>query len=584
VHNCLPDLATLLVFLLNFAIFLVPGFAVAMATSVRREISPVQSIILLLVTSATLGYLAFWIYFESKQVGRIFSFASVVIGAIILILALIRSPRPRVLARTLAVPLGCTAVVGICYISLFYLFSDPLRSGADLGARRFFTGLRPGDNLVPLIFARKIYEGEPLKPFCCGDWLSSDRPPLQAGMFLFQLPFKIYGGVDFNYQLLSTALQCFWVCGVWALLNSLRTPALRVKQVLGFLIFSDFLFYNSVYVWPKLLAATFTLFVIAIFFESWISDRRFTYLQIALASGSFSLAIMAHPGSIFSFPVFLFLLISKRKLLGVRQCALAGVLTAFFVLPWMAYRKFYDPPGNRLLKMHFAAISTIDSRSTWQTIKDAYRERDLVTILRLKRSNLYTLIGPKLFDGLGLTAISVSPWRLNQRAAEATRIAQREYIWNAVGVLNVGWLAALISFTRKTRTKSPLPHGALLLIAAVINLIVWALIIFGPSQTVTTHSSYADILLLSIGLLGILLTLPRFAILSLFLMQIFNFFVVWVFARPYPLGSPQPAAIGAGLQLPFLVVGAGCAMAFAWHFGRSYIERVPPLGNQGLEV
>ena len=238
-----------------------------MATSVRREISPVQSIILLLVATGTLGYLAFWIYFESKQVGRIFSFASIVIAAITLILALIRSPRPRVLARTPAVPLGYTALVGICYISLFYLFSEPLRSGADLGARRLFTGLRPGDNLVPLIFARKIYECEPLGPFCCGDWLSSDRPPLQAGMFLFQLPFKIYGGVDFNYQLLSTALQCFWACGVWALLNALRTPWVRVKQVLGFLIFSGFLFYNSVYVWPKLLAATFTLFVIAIFRE-----------------------------------------------------------------------------------------------------------------------------------------------------------------------------------------------------------------------------------------------------------------------------------------------------------------------------
>src|SRR5207302_1636266 len=189
---------------------------------------------------------------------------------------------------------------------------------------------------------------------------------------------------------------------------------------------------------------------------------------------------------------------------------LGGVLIAFFVLPWMAYQKFYDPPGNRLLKMHLAAVSTIDSRSTWQTIKDAYRQRDLATILRLKRSNVSTLIGPKLFDGLGLTAIGVSPLRLNQQAAEATRIAQREYIWNALGVLNVGWLAVLISFSRKKRAKSPICHSALLLIAAVINLMAWVLTIYGPGQTVTTHSSYADILLLSVGLIGFLLTLPRF--------------------------------------------------------------------------
>jgi hypothetical protein len=54
---------------------------------------------------------------------------------------------------------------------------------------------------------------------------------------------------------------------------------------------------------------------------------------------------------------------------------------------------------------------------------------------------------------------------------------------------------------------------------------------FGPGATVTTHSSYADILLLSVGLLGWILTLPRYAVAVVFLLQAVNLLVVWVLPR-----------------------------------------------------
>ncbi len=145
----------------------------------------------------------------------------------------------------------------------FSLFSNPFDSGADVANLRFFDSARPGDNLIPLFFAEKIYAHQPVSPICCGDWLSSDRPPLQAGIFLLQRPLRLLGSVGLQYQLVGTVLQCLWICGVWTLLRALEAPAQRIRQVLGFLIFSGFLFYNSVYVWPKLLAATLVLFVLA---------------------------------------------------------------------------------------------------------------------------------------------------------------------------------------------------------------------------------------------------------------------------------------------------------------------------------
>src|SRR6185437_11790146 len=173
--------------------------------------------------------------------------------------------------------------------------------------------VRPGDNLIPFIFAERIYDRQPLKPFCCGDWLSSDRPPLQAGIFLLQRPLRFFGNTGLQYQLLGAALQCLWLCGAWAFLKSLGAPSHRITQALGFLIFSGFLFYNSVYVWPKLLSATFILFTFSIAIAVITKGRRITLFETMLAATSFSLAIVAHPGSIFSAPALLALLIWKRK-------------------------------------------------------------------------------------------------------------------------------------------------------------------------------------------------------------------------------------------------------------------------------
>ena len=36
--------------------------------------------------------------------------------------------------------------------------------------------------------------------------------------------------------------------------------------------------------------------------------------------------------------------------------------------PWLAYQRFYDPPGDRLLKLHLGGQETIDSRSTLDTV------------------------------------------------------------------------------------------------------------------------------------------------------------------------------------------------------------------------
>ena len=69
-----------------------------------------------------------------------------------------------------------------------------------------------------------------------------------------------------------------------------------------------------------------------------------------------------------------------------------------------------------------------------------------------------------------------------------------------MGIANVGWLAALILLLRRNRARA-VPHSGLIIGAVILNLLVWCIAILGPGWTITPHSSYADIIAISIGLL-----------------------------------------------------------------------------------
>lgn len=542
----------LVAYLLNLAIFLLPGFALTLWIAARRELLPIEALISVIASSAAIGYLAFWIYFADKSAGKIFSFgvisASAAGSAIYL-----RRGSAKQLAQSIAVPIGYVAIAGLCYLCWLFLFSEPLHSGADFANFRFFEDVRAGDNVIPYIFAERIYSHEPLKPFCCGDWLSSDRPPLQAGIYLVAHPLRI-AGPGLSDQVLGTGLQCLWICGVWTLLVSLRAPPHRIQQVLGFLFFSGFLFYNSVYVWPKLLAATFILFLASLLFAHRENDAPFTFFGTVLAAVTLALAILAHPGSALSLPGLL-LIAPKARSLRLRHGALAIAILLLFLLPWTAYQRFYDPPGNRLLKMHLAGAIPIDSRSTVQALTDAYTKPSAGELVRNKWANVEELVGPKPLD-VG------PPLHFDADTRELTRAAQRDYIWNAIGILNVGWPAALILLIR--RKQPALSDGWLLLGISMVNLFVWCLALYGPGGTITASGSYANILLLSLGLLGFVLVLPRFLVVLLFGLQIANVALVWIWSLPNQPGAPTR------VQWPFLIAGCIATIALAWHFGASY--------------
>ena len=555
-------------FIINLLLFLLPGFSVATTLASRRTVTPVQATIITVIIGAVLGYLSFWCFLANKRLGKCFTLLLYALAIILVSRVLYLSAEARKLTKQIASPFLFVVLAGVGYLAMLHLFSGAQDREAGFVGIRFFDQVRPGDNLIPEIFADRIYAHQPLRPFCCGDWLSSDRPPLQAGIYLLVRPLRVSGSAALQYQTLTTALQCLWICGVWCVLVTLKTPTSRILQILVLLICSGFLFYNSVYVWPKLLAAGLILFVVSIVLHV-IGSGRASTIDVILGTVSLGMAMLAHPGSVFSLSAFLLIFLARPHLMQVRKVSLAIVLLAALLLPWSAYQKFVDPPGNRLLKMHLAGVIDLDKRSFGQALRDSYTRHSLFQILQFKYRNIQTLFGPMPLDDLGLTAIRTSPSiHLDRAVTEQSRIVQREYIWNAIGWLNLGWIVLLVSFASGRRMFVPLvPYAEWLIAAALINLLVWCLIDFGPGGTFTTHSSYADILLLEIGLFGWILALPAAALLLLFVLQLFNLLAVWAFATPSIL-----LAQGTIFQEPFLVLFLLCACClsgiFVWSLFR----------------
>ncbi len=87
----------------------------------------------------------------------------------------------------------------------------------------------PNDNALPAVFATYFYEHGHhgvTPPF--GDWLSSDRPPLQTGYVLAVRPFG-WDEPGNHYTMLGVALQMFWVFGDVGAPAGRRTSAARLR-------------------------------------------------------------------------------------------------------------------------------------------------------------------------------------------------------------------------------------------------------------------------------------------------------------------------------------------------------------------
>ncbi len=537
-------------------LFLVPGLVGAGLFRRRWQAFPSYATALVAVTvSCSVGYAVFWAYFVDHRFGR-----GVAIGLLTasVLAAVVPSPVRRLVfetarCREVVVPVALMFVVAVFYNAV--LFAHSPETPVELRAQRHLTaaGLAP-DNVLPFLLAEHLYDGTDPRALL-DDWSSSDRPPLQAGVVLTQLPLASgLGRAHLHYQLLGTVLQCSWIPAVWALCGAARFSRRATAFALGMAVFSGFFFIDSVFAWPKLLAAS----LVVLAYVLLLGRDPPSAPTVALAALGVGLGLLAHAGVVFTL-VPLAVVVAVRWLQskprpGLPALAAGALVLAVLVAPWSAYTRFYDPPGNKLSKLHLAGVTGDDDRTVAESVVDAYSEAGLGRAAENKLENVRALVGPR------------PTWpTLSDAGIAELRDTELSHVARSLGLLNLGWVGAAAWLVRR-RTPKDDPAAAeclTLLAVGVAGLAVWALLMFGPGTTLVIQGSYATMLLLWVGLAGVIGTWSSRWAVGLIAVQVAWFIVAWALGLP---GQGQPVDVAAAA---LAVVSGGACLALLWRLALS---------------
>ncbi len=524
-------------------LLLAPGLAIASFLSRRGQaLHGALATTVVVGGSAGAGFTAFFAWYASPAVGRTWSL--LVIAGSALVLAG-RAAEATRLFRPLAAPLALMLVVVITATG-FAFDRGGLDAGATTVTERYWVG---DDNLLPEILADKLYEGESLEPRLFSGWRSSDRPPLQAGWFLLVAP--LAGDRVVGYQLASTLLQGLWVLGLWALLAALQVEHRLAALAITVVSVSGFAFVNTVFVWPKLLAGAFALLALAVLIERPPPDR----VAAAAIAGATAFGLLSHAGAMYAtFGLVPLLWRHRREVMTARWLG-TGVATGGAVMvPWFAYQRFADPPGDALLKWHLAGVIDVEERFSFSgALRHTYGNLSPVDVLANKADNLrLQVLGPDGWDGWFFTP----GW--SDGFIEHLRVAQLVTLLPALGLLAVGLVV-----------RGPL-HRSRPIGYVVASILGWAVVQFGdvgPAGAFLHHGPYATFLLVfAIAVTGLATRLPRTALRLLLAAHLAVFIGVWSvgLGRQSASAPPHDNPGVAGWSLATGVIGLGLLAVLMW--------------------
>jgi hypothetical protein len=481
---------------------------------------------------ALCGYGAFWLYFWAPLAGRIFSFS--VLG--LAVIANLRHRGKLTPAGREAIIVACLQVcIGVFYLSLLYLFAAPA-GFYDLASHRFMS--LPSDNHLSHDVADRLIHGTPLKPFI-GNWLSSDRPPLQSGWQLLTWPVTAALGTE---ESLASGMSAIWFELLWipAVYGLLRSLDLTVRKAAGWTLtvaLSGFFLQHSIFTWPKLAAGAFVCGA----YGCWALPVCRGSRRQACAAGAACAALgcLAHTGVAFSL-LPLVPWIAWRSLRGEAGAwLLAGVVFAALLLPWAAYQRFYDPPGNRLIKWHLGGQAEVNSRTTWQTLRDGYRSKSWKQIAADRWANVRVLFSGDI-EHIGNFTRATAP---NRRGEEFFNTA-RAFTWWAAGILALPF--ALLRLAARERPGQQLRNCGALAGWIVATFLVWCLLMFIPGQTVVHQGSFGS-MIAGFALLSAWLELASpWSMRLIAALQAATLFSTWVVPNGIVHGPLDPLALIAG--------------------------------------
>lgn len=380
-----------------------------------------------------------------------------------------------------------------------------------------------------------------------GDWLSSDRPPLQTGWLLLTWP--VLKACGFDADTISTTggicFQLLWVLAAWSLARHLGMDARQALAVAAAISFTGVMLIFTIFVWPKLAAAALCVGAVLLWLNAEPAHARRNYFVGGLCA---ALGWLSHGGVAFSLLGLAPLPFLFRKDFGPWKTWLfAGVGFALLAAPWMAYQRFYEPPANRLFKMHFAGVDAVDSRGFLETLTDSYEKVGWRGALENKKTSvLLQFRGDWTLSGLRGGAVD---WRA-VRADEVVSVA-RSFSWWIVALA-----APMLIFFRNRRGAESRFRGYRIMVVWVLTGLVAVTVLLFVPNAATVHQGTLVTQLVALTLLACwALALHRYFFAILVCLQSGWFLLLWI---------PAPGRDFGVLQVGTVALTAVAGAALGW--------------------
>jgi len=533
----LRTLAVIGLFAGSCVLAITPGVALLSLTARYRLLGPATGLGLLFAGAATAGMAGFWAWFASPEYGR--AFAVLVFVASIAAIG-VYGRRGELRRLDLSLPLWLALLVGLLFTGLAFAQGHITENAwRTIESRYWLTQ----DNVIPYLFAKRVAAHHSVRGYLIGQWLFSDRPPLQTGLVLLQWP--LWGHPGTAYQFLSSGLQDAWLPAVWVVLRVRELPVRRVLVVVLAMAATGAVFFNSIFVWPKMLAGALALAAFAILVSRSALDRwqGAGVLVACLAT----LSMLAHGGTAFAIIALApFAYLFRRRITLRAFAACVGAALALYV-PWSLYQRFIDPPGDRLLKWQLAGVVAIDKRGFLQTLIQQYQSLSLHQLLINKWDNLATLVANPI---LWRSGFSDPGWH---GFIGIARMAQINDLLLAAGPLLLGTAALLVPSARRNLAQFGPPAVFTGLVLAIWVVLLWG----GDITTAIQNGPYAAIILF-IGLCAMAVTaLPKVVAGTVLAASAAWFAICWVPG----LGFHPAQARSPGSQPTDLAMVCVCVLA-----------------------
>jgi hypothetical protein len=494
------------------------------------------------VALGVLGYAAFWAAYANY---RLFALLKIAVLVVLVIHLGALAWRRRIGDyRWLVEPLLFTFLFFIAVVTLGFSaggIDDPATT-----AQNRFSHPLPPDNILPYIVSIALKAGRIPSPMA-GEWLASDRPPLQTGLYLL----LTLHNHPLGYQIVSSWLQATYLLGAWGLAVAAALPAAARRLTLLACCLLPTAILNTFYVWPKMIAVGYLLLVFALLFCYRPQNDREKALGVLLG-GLAALAILSHGTSFFALIAFALVVLAFWAWPSLRTMIAGAATLVLLYVPWILYQQFIDPPGNRLLKWHLAGVIGIDQRGFLTTLRDSYAALSWPDYLRGRMANLEVLVAywPGHLGNLAQSVVDLD--------AERARLLSNGDFFHLLLSLHAFAVAVICALLLLPFMSGPLrPQRAMaarLFAAMLAASAIFVVLMFVPGSTLNHQGGYFVHVAAAIFAFTILSLKAPVLALGFIALQIVTVAWLYAVARPH-----DPAFLPT-----LLVCGAATAALFAY--------------------